>query len=298
MRAPAALDLRTTPEVDLASFVTVLFVPGNRPERFAKACATAADAVIIDLEDAVAPGDKAEARRNAVAALSAAAGGRLRALVRVNAPGSDWIAADLAALGELARTPGHGLRGIVLPKAEQPGHIAMVTAAVGEWTGVVPLVESALGVVNALELASTPGVARLAFGAVDYALDIGATDDPRALEYARGALVVASRAAGIAAPLDSPSTAIRDLAQVAAGAELARMLGFGGKLCIHPAQLGAVQTAFAPSRAEIAWAAGVLAVADAGAAQVNGEMIDRPVVERARRIAATAEATRSGKDQS
>ncbi|NVN00059.1 CoA ester lyase [Arthrobacter sp. SDTb3-6] len=298
MRAPAAVDLRTTPEVDLAASVTILFVPGNRPERFAKACAMDAGAVIIDLEDAVAPGDKAQARRHAVAALSAAAEGRLRALVRVNTPGSDWFAEDLAALGELARTPDHGLRGIMLPKAEHPSHIAMVTAAVAEGTGVVPLVETALGVVNALDLARTPGVARLAFGAVDYALDIGATDDPRALDYARGVLVVASRAAGIAAPLDSPSTAIEDLARVATEAGLARMLGFGGKLCIHPAQLAAVGAAFAPTRAATAWAAEVLAVANHGAAQVNGEMIDRPVVERARRIAATAAATRARKDQS
>ncbi|NMR31617.1 HpcH/HpaI aldolase/citrate lyase family protein [Crystallibacter degradans] len=264
--------------------VTALFVPGDRPERFAKAAASGADVVIIDLEDAVAAADKACARQEAVAALTAfgAKGSQgVRALVRVNAQDTAEYDDDIQALLALASQPGHGLLGVMLPKAEDPEQVAELAAKLP--VPLVALVESALGLVNAVELARVPGVERLAFGAIDFALDIDADGSDRVLDHARAQLVVASRAAGIAPPLDSPSTDIRDTAAVAASAKLGRGFGFGGKLCIHPAQLTAVSAAFTPSPEEIAWARKILAT-DGGAVQMDGQMVDRPVIDRARRI--------------
>jgi citrate lyase subunit beta/citryl-CoA lyase len=276
----------------VASAVTALFVPGDRPERFAKAAAAGAGVVIIDLEDAVAPAAKSAALAAAVEAVAPDGGGApVRALVRVNPLGSGHYDADITLLLAAARTPGSGLLGIMVPKAEYPGALRQLRADMPKHLALVPLVESALGVVNAVELARVPGVTRLAFGAIDFALDIDADGGDRFLDHARSQLVLASRAADIAAPLDSPSTDIKDTARVGDSARLARNFGFGGKLCIHPAQLATVQGAFAPTEADVEWALSVIG-AEGGAAQVDGRMIDRPVTERAKRILA-----RAGKEQ-
>ena len=276
------------PRTTTASAVTALFVPGDRPERFRKATGSAADVVIIDLEDAVAPEAKADAL-TAILEHLAAGPNPVRALVRVNAEGAVSLPAELAALRDLAAQPGHGLLGLVVPKAENPEVLREVAAAFAEVAGpplaVVALIESATGVQNAPELARVPGVTRLAFGAIDYALDINAGAGDRVLDYARSAIVVASRAAGLDAPLDSPSVQISDAGAVTDSAALARQFGFGGKLCIHPAQLEPVAAAFRPTPAEIDWAHSVIG-ATGGAAQVNGQMIDRPVTIRAERILA------------
>jgi citrate lyase subunit beta/citryl-CoA lyase len=276
----------------VASAVTALFVPGDRPERFAKAAAAGAGVVIIDLEDAVAPAAKSAALAAAVEAVAPDGGGApVRALVRLNPQGSGHYDADITLLLAAARTPGSGLLGIMVPKAEDPGALRQLRADMPKHLALVPLVESALGVVNAVELARVPGVTRLAFGAIDFALDIDADGGDRFLDHARSQLVLASRAAGIAAPLDSPSTDIKDAGKVADSARLARNFGFGGKLCIHPAQLATVQGAFAPAQADVEWALSVIG-AEGGAAQVDGRMIDRPVTERAKRIL-----QRAGKEQ-
>jgi citrate lyase subunit beta/citryl-CoA lyase len=265
----------------VAAAVTALFVPGDRPERFAKAAAAGAGVVIIDLEDAVAPDAKAGALAAVLEAL--APGGGVHALVRVNPLGSRQYDAETTALLSAGKAPGSGLLGIMVPKAENTPSLHRLRAKMPGTLALVPLIESAAGVVNAVELARVPGVTRLAFGAIDFALDINADGGDRFLDHARAQLVLASRAAGIAAPLDSPATEIRDTVRVAESARLARNFGFGGKLCIHPAQLPAVQGAFAPSEAETRWALSVIG-AEGGAAQVDGQMIDRPVTERAKRI--------------
>ncbi|MEV4902881.1 CoA ester lyase [Citricoccus sp. NPDC055426] len=288
----------STPECNavlatVADARTALFVPGDRPDRFAKACASDADIVIIDLEDAVAAGEKANARRQACQALAPGAEASVRALVRVNPKDSDWFEADVEALQGLVSQPGHGLLGFVLPKAEEPEQVLAARRRVPAGLALVALIESARGVANAVGIAQVPGVTRLAFGAVDFALDIDAGSEPRALDYARSAIVVASRAANITAPLDTPSLAIKDLARVAEDARLGRSFGFSGKLCIHPAQLSAATTAHVPTQEEIDWAQQVITVSDTGAAQANGEMIDRPVIKRALRIL-----TRAGKNHS
>ena len=276
----------------VASAITALFVPGDRPERFAKAAAAGAGVVIIDLEDAVAPAAKSAALAAAVEAVAPDGGGAsVRALVRVNPQGSGHYDADITLLLSAARTPGSGLLGIMVPKAEDPGALRQLRTDMPKHLALLPLVESALGVVNAVELARVPGVTRLAFGAIDFALDIDADGGDRFLDYARSQLVLASRAAGIAAPLDSPSTDIKDTARVGDSARLARNFGFGGKLCIHPAQLAPAKGAFAPTEADVEWALSVIG-AEGGAAQVDGRMIDRPVTERAKRIL-----QRAGKEQ-
>ncbi len=282
----------TVAQAQVAGSVTALFVPGDRPERYAKAVASGADVVIIDLEDAVAPEAKEQARASVLAALDPDNVGDVTALVRVNPVDSPTHGAEVTALLALAEQDQHGLLGIVVPKAEDPQGLQDLGHRLSELgLALVPLVESAAGVVHALEIAQVPGVTRLAFGAVDYALDIDADieaeDGARVLDYPRSVLVVASRAVGITAPLDSPAIEIKDSETVAASARLARAFGFGGKLCIHPHQLTTVHGAFAPTEDQVRWAQSVAGV-QAGAAQVDGQMIDRPVIEQAQRILARA----------
>jgi len=266
---------------DMASDLarTWLFVPGDRPDRFDKAVASGADAVIIDLEDAVDA-----ARKPAARAAAAAAVARGDFSVRVSSVGDDAGLRDLDALSSADARPA----AVILAKAEDPDAVSKVVSALG--CPVVPLVESAAGLEAAAELAAAEGVARLAFGAVDFSLDIDASPDPDVLAYARSRLVTVSRAHGIAAPLDTPSLAIADAAAVAAEAGLARRFGMGGKLCIHPAQVPVVAAAFRPTEREASEARRVLAAAEGdGAAALDGRMIDLPVLERARRVLARAE---------
>lgn len=270
---------------------TALFVPGDRPERFAKAAAAGAGLVILDLEDAVAAAAKDAAREEVLAALRDSRRTGLRAVVRVDPVGAPHHEAQVEALLELTGDDA-GVLGIMLPKAEDPSVLAPLARRCAQaGAGMIALIESAAGVLAAVELAAVEGLTRLAFGAVDYCLDIDA--DPaleEVLDHPRAVLVLASRAAGLPAPLDTPSTAIRDLAPVQRSARRGRAFGMGGALCIHPAQVPVVETAVAPSEQQIRWARTVL-VAEGGAAQVDGAMVDRPVLERARRILATAPAT-------
>ncbi|MFT5644656.1 MAG: citrate lyase subunit beta/citryl-CoA lyase [Janthinobacterium sp.] len=250
-----------------------LFVPGNRPERFTKACAAGADAVIVDLEDAVPPADKLAARAALVHWLSPAH----RVLVRINSADSEWFRGDLA----LCRLP--GVAGIVLPKAERAHDLAEVASAGA--TAILPLIESAQGVWNGIELARSPCVQRLVFGAIDFSFDLGLREGYEQLLYFRSQLVLMSRVAGIAAPVDGVTVALDDAEQVRDDSARACALGFGGKLCIHPKQVPVVNAAFAPSAAELEWAARVMAASSTGAAvAVDGKMVDRPVILIARQM--------------
>jgi citrate lyase subunit beta/citryl-CoA lyase len=259
------------------SAVTWLFVPGDRPERFAKALASGADVVLCDLEDGVAPGDKAQARSEVRGWL--AAGGR--AWVRVNASGSERCDGDVEALRGLP-----GLQGMMVPKAECAAQLEDL-AERGGGCRLVALLETAVGVLEAGSIARSPAVDRLAFGSIDYAGDIDAVESDGGLLLARSLLVLASRAAGKPGPLDGVTTDVVDMAPVQAAAVYARGLGFAGKLCIHPRQLAAVAAGFAPDEQELRWAREVVeAGAAEGAVAVAGQMVDRPVLERARRILA------------
>jgi citrate lyase subunit beta/citryl-CoA lyase len=258
-----------------------LFVPGNRPDRFAKAWHSGADVVILDLEDAV-PGAQKDQARAAVAGWLAP---ERPVYVRINGMGTPWFEGDLA----VVRRP--GVAGIVLPKAEQPEQIAQVAASLTGEAQVLPLLETARGIWNARVLAQAPRVERVAFGAIDFQLDMGITGEHEELLYARSRLVLASRVAGILPPIDGVTTALDDLTRLQSDVERARRLGFGGKLCIHPKQVEPINRGFAPTAAELAWARRILeaaAASDAGALQLDGELIDRPVIERARTIVAWA----------
>lgn len=254
-----------------------LFVPGDRPERFAKALATAADAVVVDLEDAVAPAAK-DAARQAVAQLLAQTTERGRVVVRINDESTAWFDPDLAILSA------GGAAAVMLTKAERVDTLSRVRAACAH-IALLPLVETARGMLAAQALAAAPGVQRLVFGTIDYALDLDLGSDPIALDAGHAHLALVSRAAGIAAPVAGVTTAIDDEALLLAELARARGHGFGAKLCIHPKQVAPIHAALAPSAEELAWARHVLAAAEGarGAVQLDGRMIDKPVIERARR---------------
>jgi citrate lyase subunit beta/citryl-CoA lyase len=257
-----------------------LYVPGNRPDRFDKACASGADAVIVDLEDAVPPADKPAARDALAAWLSP----DKPVLVRVNAPDSEWFGADLTACDAL------GVAGIVLPKAEGIGE-AVVSLCRRRGTVLLPLIETAVGMERAAEVAATPMVQRLLFGTIDFQFELGIDGDGDELLAFRSRLVLVSRLAGIASPVDGPCTSWEDLDLLRADCQRARRLGFAGKLCIHPRQIATVNLAFAPSEGEVAWARRVLEAAQrsgGAAVAVDGRMVDRPVVLKAQRIAREA----------
>ncbi|WP_309076391.1 CoA ester lyase [Paenarthrobacter sp.] len=286
MTGPGNVLLGTQGRELVAAAVTALFVPGDRPERFAKAAASGAGVVIVDLEDAVASAHKTKALAAAVDYLSRA---DLRALVRINPLGTESSKAEIVALLDVAQQATHGLLGLVVPKAEDIMALRnLATRCEMLDLAVVPLIESAVGVLGAVDIAGISGVTRLSFGAIDYALDIDAGSDDRFLDYARSALVVSSRAAGIPAPLDSPAVHIKETDKVQTSAKLARGFGFGGKLCIHPSQVPVVEQSFRPGPDEIQWARSVVSAAG-GASQIEGRMIDRPVIERAQRVLARVE---------
>jgi citrate lyase subunit beta/citryl-CoA lyase len=283
----------------LATARSFLFAPGSDGAKLRKALSSAADAVIADLEDAVLPAEKERAREVVAEALGdrpltgsvpTGDGGlsppgdcplRPLRLVRVNGADTRWFEDDLALVGALE------LDGLVLPKATPEA------AAAAERFGLplIAIVETAQGLRRAYDTASQPAVVALVLGAVDLGLALGLQPRPDGLEllHARSTLVVDSAAAGIRAPIDQVWTDVRDAEGLAGDCRLARSLGLRGKACIHPAQLDVVNDAFAPSPDELHRARDVVDAferAGAGAVALDGEMIDLPVVERARQLLA------------
>ncbi|MHB1486292.1 MAG: HpcH/HpaI aldolase/citrate lyase family protein [Acidimicrobiales bacterium] len=260
----------------MTAAVSYLFVPATRPERIDKARRSAAQEVIVDLEDAVAADNKAAARQS----LAGMPVGR-PVHVRINARGTPHHEADLRAVAALA-----SVSAVVLPKVESAEDVAAVTSALPTGLAVVALVETALGIVTADSIACS-AVARIMFGSADYLADIGAPASREVLAYPRCRLVVASRAAGLPAPVDGPTLVTGDEGVVRAEAEEAKALGMGAKLCIHPAQVAVVNEVFAISGEERRWARSVLAAAEArggGAFTFEGSMVDEPVLVRARQL--------------
>ncbi len=258
----------------LALARSFLFVPGHRPERFAKALASGADAVIIDLEDAV-PLDAKDTARSALLSAWADfdADQRARLLVRVNPVGTPWHEADLAAVASLT-----GLGALMLPKAENPQQLEHAFTACG--VPVLPLIESAEGVGQMDAIARASGVLRLGLGHIDLQADLRIICGPDEAEIApiRLAMVVASRRAHLPAPVDGVTTATTDADVLARDAQRSRRFGFWAKLCIHPAQVAGVHQALAPTEAECDWARRVLVAevaAGGGAFSVDGKMVDR-----------------------
>ncbi|HMC16030.1 MAG TPA: CoA ester lyase [Albitalea sp.] len=251
-----------------------LFVPADRPERYAKALASGADAVIIDLEDAIAPAAKERARASLADWL--ARDDAARVIVRINAADTPWFEADLA----LVRSP--RVAAVMLPKAERADDLARIAHPC-----LLPLIESAAGIDALREIARAPQVQRLVFGSIDLQADLGMAGDGEELLLFRSQLVLQSRLAGLAPPVDGVCTAIDDAAALDAETQRARRLGFGAKLCIHPRQVDAVNRGFTPSADELAWARHVLdaAAASGGAAvAVDDKMVDKPVLLRAQAL--------------
>lgn len=274
----------------LALARTFLFVPADRPERHARALATGAGGVIVDLEDAVAPERKVAAReqlRASVGALPAVE--RARLLVRINSHGTPWHDDDRALVGELAAKS--LIAGVMLPKAERAADLHRLAADIGPKGVLVALIESAAGLEAAAELAAAPQVLRLAFGNLDFQADLGLACDASEAELVpvRLALVLASRRAGLAAPIDGVTPDWRDAERLAADTARARRGGFGAKLCIHPDQVAPVHAALGPSSDELAWARRVLDATQAaggGVVSLDGRMVDAPVVRLAERLLA------------
>ncbi len=252
-----------------------LFVPADRPERFAKAVNARPDAVIIDLEDAVAPDNKATAR-DGLARVLVELSSALPLIVRINAIGTSWHDDDLRIVKQLP------LAVVMLPKSESDDDIKRV--AVQSEHPVIALIESAKGLENARKIAKP--AARLAFGSIDYAADLAMGHTQLSLLNARSEIVLASRLANIPAPLDGVTTAINAEDILLNDCAHAVELGFGGKLLIHPAQIAPAREGFKPSQQELDWACRVLDAAQSGnaALRVDGAMVDAPVILRARQI--------------
>ncbi|WP_027931215.1 HpcH/HpaI aldolase/citrate lyase family protein [Amycolatopsis thermoflava] len=270
-----------------APALTLLYVPADRPDRVVKALDSAADVVLVDLEDAVAPARKDEARANAVRLLSEPLARRVQ--VRINHASTPWHMADLAALAGLPAEVGARI-----PKVESPAEIhALAEALPGR--DLHPLIESALGVERALEIATaSPQVASIGLGEADLRSDLGVTDEA-GLAWARSRVVVAARAARLVPPVMSAYTNVRDLDGLAESCRAGRALGFRGRTAIHPAQLDTIRAAFLPSEQEVSRAREVLSrLDDATAAGVgaialtDGTFLDVAMLEQARTVLALA----------
>jgi citrate lyase subunit beta/citryl-CoA lyase len=255
-----------------------LFVPGNRPDKFGKAVGSGATHVILDLEDAVGNQDK-EAARTHIATWP----GTAASTVRINTIGTPDGDKDLCWLRGMGSQPSS----VLVAEVESAMDIDAVASATAEGTTIVALIESARGMNILEDIANHPRVDRIAFGGIDFALDLGCSSSSAVIAMARATIVTTSRVAGLERPWDAPTLDFKNLGRVAHDARQAKDDGFAGKLCIHPAQVAVVLGAFEPTIEEVTWARRVVGQGD-DASQLDGAMIDRPVIERAHSILAAA----------
>ncbi|WEK42189.1 MAG: CoA ester lyase [Candidatus Sphingomonas colombiensis] len=261
---------------------SMLFVPGAKPERFAKALASDADVVCIDLEDSVAASGKGAARAAAIASI---AEGDPRLILRINGMMTRAGLEDLLALADAARLP----ELLFVPMVESAAEIAIVISVLGDRApGIVPLIETVKGLDAAREIATAPGVVAMMFGGGDFAAELGVMLAWEPLRTARSLFVMACASAGVPA-IDVPFVALDDEGGLHAEAAAAKSLGFAGKAAIHPAQIPAINAAFRSSPAEIAEAEAAQAAFDAAggaAVRFNGRMLEAPIMRRYQRILA------------
>ena len=268
-------DNMTSLHQKIAEARTLLFVPGNRPERFQKALDSKPDMIVLDLEDAVGVGDKDVARHNITAWLDAGGPG----LIRINDVETPWFESDMRML--------EGREcGLMVPKVTCPEQITEVLARMSAAACALPLLEVAAGILEARRICAAPGVVRAVFGNADLGRELGVDHaDRSAMYHARCEVVLASVAAGIASPIDGVTTAVHDHDLVFADAEHAARIGFTRKLCLHPRQVKLVEEAFAPSEEDVRWARAVLGVSsDGSGTALRGEVVGKPIVDRARRL--------------
>lgn len=255
-----------------------LFVPGSRPERFSKALDSGADAIIIDLEDAVADIDKSEARVRLVEWLDGAS----PVCVRINAEGTRWFEADVQAL---CSHP--GVAGLVVPKACDASSLAALASRCRPGMVLLPIIESAAGFAALQSVAEAPRVQRLLFGTIDFQVDLGLDLSDEELNPLRISFASASRIAGIGSPVDGVTTVLDDSEVLELAAQQSRRYGFGAKLCIHPRQIAAVHKGLRATPKECEWARRVLAAVEESGGEatvVDGAMVDVPVILRAKGI--------------
>ena len=262
-----------------------LFVPGTRPERFMKALDSGASGVVLDLEDAVPQEDK-EAARHAIreAWPHFSTEQKKRLVIRTNSPGSQFYSADLILAQELQATC------LLIPKTESLDQINGAALILPN-TAFIPMIETAIGLDCLKDIANANQVIRLALGNLDLQADLGMVCDRQEteLQTARYQIVLASRLAQIAPPVDGVTPSTDDVERISDDAQRAKRMGFGAKLCIHPKQVDIVIGAFTPTEEEINWAKRVIEadkISNGGAVKLDGRMIDRPVVLLAQRTLA------------
>jgi (S)-citramalyl-CoA lyase len=260
-----------------------LFTPGTRPDRFDKAAVSGADVSIIDLEDAVAPADKAKARQTALAHLAQPAAGSCGRALRMNGLDTRFGLADLQAFLDSSARPDF----LVLPKTESAAHLQILDrllAEAGKATRLVALIESAQGLAACEAIAaSTLRLEALLFGAADMSADLGAGTAWAPLAYARSRLVAACALAGVPA-IDAPFFDVKDHEGLTRETSQAVDLGFAGKAAIHPSQIAAINAALTPRPEDVERARAVLAENAKGVGVVDGQMVDEAVARKARRI--------------
>ncbi len=263
-----------------------LFVPGSRPDRIDKALSSGADAVIVDLEDAVKFDEKESARRSVACFLEKNKDSSV--LIRVNSPDSCEHEKDLA----LCREAGN-VFGVMLPKASHRSEIEYVANHTGK--PVWPLIESASGVTALPDLINAVGVTRLSIGALDLAADLelvySTKGCEKVLDFCRAQIVLYSKIGGLGPPVESVVPTINEFDEISRVATQAKQMGFGGMLAIHPNQLPEIHRAFLPSQVEVDWAERVISGSKkfGSVFQIDGKMVDAPVVKSAKRIIARAD---------
>lgn len=264
-----------------------LFVPASKPERIAKALQTKADAIIIDLEDAVALAQKDSVRRSLTKAIPKFQHVEKKIILRINDRTTPFWKADVQFAAR------YEFLGVMLPKVNGPEDVKALATYLHENQEIIPLVETAKGIQFAYEIATaSPATSRLAFGAIDYCLDLGISVSPTSEEllYPRSRVVVASRAAGLIPPIDTVFANFVDIDGLVTDAKRAKQLGFQAKLCIHPKQLDVVNEVFLPTEVELEWAFQVVSAFEqvekegSGSIQLNGKMVDYPVYKQAIQI--------------
>ncbi len=276
--------------IDFTPLRSVLYLPANRASAIAKARTLPADAVILDLEDAVQPDAKAQARAAAVAAALEGGWEGKQLFLRINGIGTPWHADDMAA------APSAGFAGIVVPKVDSAAEAASLVAH-GGGRPVLAMIETPAAVLNAAAIAAVPGVAALMAGMADLAKALGCGDDADRLPllFSLSAIVLAARAGGIAC-FDGVCTEFRNETAFRAEAAQGRLLGFDGKTLIHPSQVAPCNEIFSPSAQAIAHARAQIAAYDdalaagRGVATLDGQMVEVLHVEQARRLLARANA--------
>lgn len=260
-----------------------LFVPANRPERFLKATASGADAVILDLEDSVPFESKKDARLAIKSSWQELKKSGISLVIRINSPETTWGLEDLDFFQGL-----DGLNGVMVPKCESSSSLNRVSE---DFIGVplLPIIESAAGYLVLPEIAKTANVSRLVVGHIDFLADSGmlCSEDQLELNSLRFQVAMCSRVGGLAPAIDGVTVSVDDVELIRADTERSIRFGFGGKLCIHPKQISIVHEILAPSADQISWANKVIdamEISGGAAVQLDGKMVDLPVLLQARRL--------------